>query len=196
MSLFGEALRAGLQPCSYSLLILALVVMGMRGGQSRLPALAVFYVAATMFAWIPFVDVNPLLDNRLTGTVGLFAGLALVAWPTKRARSTGLSGAALVGAFAGATWLPCVGRELGTILTAATKNPWPGLAGLTLYLFGVLWIALLAAVVADFVPSARRVLDRPATIMTFGLLGGGLTLAVALDLYPLVLSRLARLSSL
>ena len=199
MSLVGEALRAGLQPCSYSLLILAVVVLGLRAPRRLLPAFGVYFAATALFAWIPFVGVNPLLDGRFAGTVGLLAGLILAGWHTHVRTAPGwlgMAGVALVGAFAGATWLPCVGRELGTVLTAATRDPWPGLAGLVPYLLGTMWIALVAAIVADFAPPVRRALETAPAINTFRVLGGLLVLAVAVDLYPLLLSNLARLSSL
>ena len=199
MSLVGEAIRAGLQPCSYSLLILALVVLGLRAQRPRLPAFAVYYAATTLFAWIPFVGVNPLVDGRIAGTLALLAGLVLAGWHTTGRDApavVGMVGVALVGAFAGATWLPCVGPELGTVLTATTTDPWPGLQGLALYLLGAMWIALVAAIVGDYAPPVRRALKRPPAINTFRVLGGILVLTVAVDLYPLLLSHLAGLSAL
>ena len=199
MSLVGEAIRAGLQPCSYSLLILALVVLGLRGRRARLPGLGVYYAATILFAWIPFVGVNPLLDGRIAGTLALLAGLLLAGWrATGRDNSpaVGLAGVAVVGAFAGATWLPCVGRELGAVLTAATTDPWPGLVGLAVYLLGAMWIALVATVIGDYVPPIRRALEKQSVINGFRVVGGAIVLTVAVDLYPLLLSHLARLSSL
>lgn len=199
MSLLGEAVRAALQPCSFSLLILSVVVLGLRGPRPRLPALGVFYAAVTMFAWIPFVAVNPLLDGRLAGTIGLLAGLVLAGWHThgrEAANWPGMLGVALVGAFAGATWLPCVGRELGAVLTAATRDPWPSLPGLGLYLLGTMWVVIVLVVIADYTPRLRRFLDNARVVIGFRIVGGIVVLAVAVDLYPTLLSHLARISSL
>lgn len=199
MSLLGEAIRAGLQPCTYSLLILAVVVIGLRAQRPRLPALGVFYAATTLFAWIPFIGVNPLLDGRLAGTIGLLAGMLLAGWLT-HGRSVpawpGLVGVALVGAFAGATWLPCVGRELGAVLTAATRDPWPGLPGLALYLLGTMWVTVVLAAIADYTPRVPRALASARVLNGFRVAGAIIVLTVATDLYPTVLSHLARLSSL
>ena len=199
MSLLGEAVRAALQPCSYSILILAVVVLGLRGPRPRVPALGVFYAATVLAAWIPFVGVDPLVDGRLAGTIALLAGLVLAGWHRKGKDAptvVGMVGVALVGAFAGATWIPCVGRELGTVLTAATRDPWPGLAGLALYLLGTMWIALVAAIVSDYAPPVRRFLENARVVIGFRVVGTIVVVAVAVDLYPTVLSHLARISSL
>jgi len=199
VSLLGEAIRAALQPCSYSLLILGLVVLGVRGPAARLPALGTYYAAVTIFAWIPFVDLNPMLDGRVAGTIGLLTGLVMAGWNTYGSRASdwlGMVGVALVGAFAGATWLPCVGRELGAVLTSATRDPWSGLPGLALYLLGVIWVMAVLAAIADYTPSVRRLLENPRVLNSFRILGATIVLAVAIDLYPNLLGHLARLSSL
>ena len=199
MSLLGEAVRAGFQPCSYSLLILALVILGLRGNRSRLPALAIFWIGATLFAWIPFVGINPLLDGRIAGTVALIVGLVLTGRKTAGTRTSdavGMVGVAIVGAFAGATWLPCVGAELGSVLTAATTDPGPGLVGLAVYLIGVMWVVAVLAAIADYTAPVRRKLERPTVITVFRVLGGLIAVTVAIDVYPLLLSHLARVSSL
>ena len=198
MSLLGEAIRAGFQPCSYSVLILGLVALGMRGQRSRLPALAIFYLAVALFAWIPFVGVNPLLDGRIAGTVALAAGVILINWDSegRAPRAARMAGVAVFGGFAGATWLPCVGRELGSVLTAATTDPWPGLAGLAFYLLGVMSVLAVATPLTDHTPSIRRFLAKQRVVYAFRALGGIIALTVAVDLFPLALSHLARLSSL
>ena len=199
MSLLGEAVRAALQPCSFSLVILSVVVLGLRGPRRRTPALGVFFAATALVAWIPFVGVNPLLDGRLAGTIGLLAGLVLAGWHTYRPEAPGwpgMAGVALVGAFAGATWLPCVGEELGSVLTAATRDPWPGLPALALYLLGTMWVVIALAAIADHAPLVRRFLESARVVIGFRVVGAILALTVAVDLYPTVLSHLARISAL
>ena len=200
MSLLGEAIRAGFQPCSYSLLILALVVLGLRGERSRIPTFAVYYISATVFAWIPFAGISPspVVDGRVAGAVALVVGLILAGWKTvgrTTSATAGMAGVAMVGAFAGATWVPCVGPELGSVLTAALSDPGPGLAGLALYLLGVMWVAAVLAGIADYAPPVRRVLEERTSTTVFRILGGLIAVTVAVDLYPLLLSHLARLSS-
>lgn len=198
MILLDEAIRAGFQPCSYSLHILALVVLGMRGTRDRLPVLAVYYLAMSVFAWIPFLGVDPLFDGRIAGVVGLAAGLGLIGWddPGSRAALARMGGAGLVGAFAGATWLPCVGPELGAILTDALRDPWPGLGGVALYLLGVMIAPGILAAISDYVPPIRQALAKRSVVYTFRALGAAIVLSVATGFYPLLLGHLARISSL
>ncbi len=198
MILLDEAIRAGFQPCSYSLHILALVVLGMRGDRDRLPVLSVYYLAMSVFAWIPFLGVDPLFDGRIAGVIGLALGLGLISrnqsgWVPALAR---MGGAGLVGAFAGATWRPCVGPELGSILTAALRDAWPGLAGVALYLLGVMIAPGILAALSDHIPSIRQALARRPVVHAFRFVGGAIVLSVATGFFPHLLSYLARISSL
>lgn len=204
MSLLFEGVRASFLACSYSLHIMALAVIALWGVRPRLPAWAVFYASAVCFAWIPFAGVNPVVDGRLAGTIAVAGGLFLVdrrgagageraGWGLRDAG--GLAGAALAGAFAGAVWLPCVGPELGRVLTSAVSDPGPGLGGLAVYLLGAMWPALALAAGADFSPSLNRMLEGRAARTAFRAAGALVAAAVAFGLYPSILSALARWSS-
>lgn len=204
MSLLFEAVRAAFLACSYSLHIMALAVIALWGVRPRLPAWAVFYASAVVFAWIPFAGVNPVVDGRWAGTIAVAGGLFLVdrrgagageraGWGLRDAG--GLAGAALAGAFAGAVWLPCVGPELGRVLTSAVSDPGPGLGGLAVYLLGAMWPTLALAAGADFSPSLNRMLEGRAARTAFRAAGALVAAAVAFGFYPSVLSALARWSS-
>lgn len=204
MSLLFEAVRAAFQACSYPLHIPALAVVALWGVRPRLPAWAVFYSSAVLFAWIPFAGVNPVVDGRYAGAAALAGGLFLVdrrgaaaqeggGWGLREAG--GLAGAALAGAFAGAVWLPCVGPELGRVLTSAVSDPGPGLGGLAVYLLGVMWPTAALAAAADHIPSLRRMLEGRAARAAFRAAGALIAAAVAFGLYPSVLSALAKWSS-
>ena len=232
MSLLFEAVRAAFQACSYPLHIPALAVVVLWGVRPRLPAWAVFYASAAVFAWIPFAGVNPVVDGRWAGAAALAGGLFLVdrrgaaAHETRAAgrrpahpvggpppvsapapgrpagrggwgvrEAGGLAGAALAGAFAGAVWLPCVGPELGLVLTSAVSDPGPGLGGLALYLLGVMWPTAALAAAADHLPPLRRVMEGRAARAAFRAAGALIAAAVAFGLYPAVLSDLAKWSS-
>lgn len=204
MRLLFEAGRAAFQACSYSLHILALAVIGLWGVRPRLPAWAVFYAFTVVFAWVPFAEVNPVVDGRLAGAAALAGGLFLIdrrgveaggraGWGIREAG--GLAGAALAGAFAGAVWLPCVGPELGRVLTSAASDPGPGLAGLAVYLLGVMWPTAALAAGADCSPSFRGMLEGRTARIAFRTAGGLTAASVAAGLYPAILSALARWSS-
>lgn len=205
MSLLFEAVRASFLACSYSLHIMALAVIALWGVRPRLPAWAVFYASAVCFAWIPFAGVNPVVDGRWAGAAAVAGGLFLVdrrgagaadgAGRRLLRDAGGLAGAALAGAFAGAVWLPCVGPELGRVLTSAVSDPGPGLGGLAVYLLGAMWPALALAAGADFSPSLNRMLEGRAARTAFRAAGALVAAAVAFGLYPSILSALARWST-
>lgn len=192
MSLLVEALRSGLLPCSYSILLPALVLLGLRQQGERGVVLGLFYLATVLLAWLPLAGVDLMLDHRLGGAVILGAGLALTA---SRFRA-GAGGAALVGAFAGATWLPCVGRELGSVLTRGLAEPSSAVLPMALYLAGVMvpsaLIYLLAAKDAGF----RNFLARPRVKTGFKVVAALLPVAVVTGGYDRLVGELARLSNL
>jgi len=119
VSLLVEALRSALLPCSYSILLMALVLLGLRRRGERAEVLGLFYLGTVLLAWLPLAGVNLMLDHRLGGAAVLAAGLALTAGRFR----AGSGGAVLVGAFAGATWVPCVGPQLGSVLTSGLAEP-------------------------------------------------------------------------
>ena len=85
-------------------------------------------------------------------TLLVLGGLGLALMVSNR--PAGLGAAALVGTFAGATWLPCVGAELGTVLTDAQNEPASAILPMGVYLVGVMIplvaiMALLAYVSGD-----------------------------------------------
>lgn len=205
MNLLFEAARAAFLACSYSLHIMALAVIALWGVRPRLPAWGVFYASTVVFAWIPFAEVDPVVDGRWAGAAAVAGGLFLVdrrgagaAEGTGRGAlryAGGLAGAALAGAFAGAVWLPCVGPELGLVLTSAVSDPGPGLGGLAVYLLGAMWPTLALAAGADIFPSFSQILEGRAARTAFRAAGALIAAAVAFGLYPSILSALAQWSS-
>ena len=192
MSLLVEALRSGLLPCSYSILLLALVLLGLRQQGDRGVVLGLFYLATVLLAWLPLAGVNLMLDHRLVGAVVLGAGLALAAGRFR----AGSGGAALVGAFAGATWLPCVGPGLGSVLTRGLAEPAGAILPMALYLAGVMvpsaLIYLLSAKDAGF----RDFLARPRVRTGFKVAAALLPVGVVTGAYDRLVGELARLSNL
>lgn len=192
MSLLVEAFRSGLLPCSWSILLLALLLLGLRKQGERGEVLGLFYLATVLLAWLPLAGVNLMLDHRLGGAAALAAGLALTAGRFR----AGVGGAALVGAFAGATWVPCVGPELGSVLTRGLAEPSTAVLPLALYLAGVMvpsaLIYLLAAKDAGF----QRLLERPRIRIGFKVVAALLPVAVATGVHGRLVGELARLSNL
>lgn len=192
MSLLVEALRSGLLPCSYSILVMALLLLGLRKQGERAEALGLFYLATVLLAWLPLAGVDLMLDHRLGGSAVLGAGLALTA---SRFRA-GAGGAALVGAFAGGTWLPCVGPELGSVLTRGLVEPSTAVLPLALYLAGVMVPSALIYLLVAKGTGFRSFLARPRVRIGFQLVAALMPFAVVTGGYDRLVGELARLSNL
>ena len=82
MSLLIEALRSALLPCSYSILLMAVVLLGLRKRGERAEVLGLFYLGTVLLAWLPLAGVNLMLDHRLGG-----AAVLAPAWLWPRGRS-------------------------------------------------------------------------------------------------------------
>ncbi len=192
MSLLIEALRSALLPCSYSILLMALVLLGLRKRGERAEVLGLFYLGTVLLAWLPLAGVNLMLDHRLGGAAVLAAGLALTAGRFR----AGSGGAVLVGAFAGATWVPCVGPQLGSVLTRGLAEPAGAVLPMALYVAGVMvpsaLIYLLAAKDAGF----AKLLERPRVRTGFKVVAVLIPVAVATGAYERLAGELARLSNL
>ena len=192
MSLLVEALRSGLLPCSYSILLPALLLLGLRKQGERCEVLGLFYPATVLLAWLPLAGFDLMLDHRLGGAAVLGVGLALTA---SRFR-VGAGGPALVGAFAGATWLPCVGPELGSVLTRGLVEPATAVLPLALYLAGVMVPSALIYLLAAKDTGFRSFLARPRVRLGFQAAAALLPVAVVTGGYDRLVGELARLSNL
>jgi len=136
MSLFGEAIRSAFLPCSFALLIPAVVVTALSRSSTLLATVGVYLTAASLLAWLPFIRVTTPLDHNLGGAIALGAGLTI--FLKTRGLGASLGAGALLGAFAGSTWLPCVGAEFGGILNSGLEQPSSALIPMLIYVLGVL----------------------------------------------------------
>lgn len=164
---FSEAIRATVQPCTLLLVLPALIMAVLTRG--RWPAFAATCFAAVAGGWLFVANVVALSGAtlRLSGAVVgavillmLFAPRAapLMTW-LRWADSDGAraAGAGVVMFIATQWWRPCIGSELGQILTDARDGMWPVLLPMAAYMLGAM-VPVLAVVlvmrVADPQPSA------------------------------------------
>ena len=194
MGLMAEAIRSAFLPCSFALLIPALVLIGISRAQERTPTLGVFAAAAALFAWLPFLDLPVLVDTNLGGAMALAAGMFVIT--THRGLGPTLLGGMLVGAFAGSTWIPCVGSEFGTILNRGVECPITALAPMTLYVIGVLVPAIVVLALIEFIPGVGTLAEAPAVLWSAIAVGVLLAGIVLFGRYTSLLSELARRSTL
>lgn len=156
MTLFAEGIRSGVLPCSYSILVVGLVLLVLRK-RERVGVLGVFAGFTILSAWIAVAGVSNALAGRAVAVLLVIGGLSLALWVNRR--PAGLGAAALLGTFAGANWLPCVGEELGNVLNTAQDEPAGTLLLLAVYLVGVMIPLVAVVAVLGYAPAVRRLAD-------------------------------------
>ena len=161
---FAEAVRATTQPCT--LLLVALPTFAVLATRGRWMPLAGALVGAVLGGWLFMANVVALTDTQLR-VCGLIAAGTIVAlivapydvslqWGADRRVQTGVAGGlALLGTLRSR---PCVGEELGAILTGAANDGLVGeLLGMTAYMIGAMVpVGLVALVVRAIDPSERQ----------------------------------------
>ena len=75
MSLFAEAMRSAFLPCSFAILVPALVVVVIGGTRTRVAMLGIYLGAASLFAWFPFLRFATPLDHNVGGAMTLGVGV-------------------------------------------------------------------------------------------------------------------------
>jgi len=110
--------------------------------------------------------------------------------------AAGSGGAVLVGAFAGATWVPCVGPQLGSVLTSGLAEPVGAVLPMALYLAGVMVPSALIYLWAAKDAGFANFLERPRVKTGFKVVAVLIPVAVATGAYDRLVGELARLSNL
>ncbi len=195
-----EGVVAAAQPCSLALVVPAAgaTVLGGRLGGAVAAAL---WLTATLAAWAQAALLLDVGAGWVTGAVlagAVLGGLWLLlrdppGWPSGATRPLG---GALVGLGAGLLWRPCVGPELGEVLTAAPDDPAGQVIRFGVYMAGLL--AVTAALAA--LPVLHRRVEATLTGPAGRLLAATPVLVLAVVLatgrYEQVIGRLVQLSGL
>lgn len=163
---FFEAIRATVQPCTLLLLappiIMAIVTRG------RWTAFAATCVGAVLGGWLFIANVVALdgWQLQLSGALAAAAiGALLIAPSVPRLRWVTTTNAqpAIAGSVtfvATLWWRPCIGEELGAILTGARNGVVGELPGITAYMLGAMMpvlgvVLVVRAIDASAVPARR-----------------------------------------
>lgn len=179
---FLEGLAQSVLPCSWLILLSALLVGTATGRPTRIVTYAGSMVG---FIWLA-------VSGWLSPPVWL-AGLFLLAAAFSWWRwGPGPAQTALVGAGVAWAWQPCVGEELGRALNLAQQDPVAALPGLAAFILGVMSVGLIVGAAIRLVLGRRglEVPRWPAPVVV-GVLG----LLMVTDLYGAVASTLARWST-
>jgi len=195
LSAGAEGLRAVAQPCS--LTVLVPVVFAAIAARGRWAAVGGALLAGVFGGWVYVAGWYQPGDGaeQLSGVVMLagLVGLVVATW-----RELAVPPAATAAIAAGVTliattwWRPCVGPELGAMLTRAPGNPWSQLLPTAAFMTGMLVPVLVVGLLATLWPLPTRVAG-PVTAggaVVAGVLAG----AVALGHRDAVVSELVRLT--
>ena len=179
---FAEAIRATTQPCTLLLVALPLTMAVITRG--RWAPFAAMCVGAVLGGWLFIANVVVLSDTwlRLSGLLVASILAILLAAPVVNglgwADRAGVRAAAAgaVTFIATLWWRPCIGSELGTILTASRNGLAAQLPGITAYMLGAM-VPVLAVVLVmraiELTPPRAQVVSRVAGLV-------GLVVAAAL----------------
>ncbi len=179
LAAFAEAIRATTQPCTLLLLLPAIVMAILSRG--RWPAFAAICVGAVLGGWLFIANVIALdaWQLQLSGAfVAALIALALVAPYVHQLNLAATPGvqsatAGVVTFVATLWWRPCIGEELGAILTGARAGVPGELPGITAYMLGTM-VPVLAVVLV-----VRAIDPSPTTTRRLGWCAGGVGLVVA-----------------
>ena len=162
--------------------------------------IAVFYVFQVLDVTVFHANLD--LVNRIAGAVIIVMALQTLGvfrfgflMRDRRVHVTpayGVPGAFLLGLTFAAGWTPCLGPQLGAILTVAQNGDFGGLPFMLLYCAGLAVPFLLVAVLADRLQGAIRAVNRHLGVIN--LIAGGILLVFGLLLATGRLTVLSNLS--
>lgn len=160
MQLLLEGIESLKLACSIILLVPAVGII--LTGRRHAPLLTAVWIATVVVvAWARFATwwITPATNPGHLALGLLTAALGVAAW--KRPH-LGLDIAATIAVAVLATWawVPCVGRELGSILNEARFEPWGELAPTAVYFIGLFLVLIVAAALPVMVPAINKIIDR------------------------------------
>ncbi|HUZ69477.1 MAG TPA: cytochrome c biogenesis protein CcdA [Candidatus Saccharimonadales bacterium] len=137
--------------------------------------IAEYYLLEGVLA-ITVFQRNLDLVNRIAGAIIMVLALQTMGvlrfgWLARERRfhvpvSSGATGGLLLGLTFAAGWLPCLGPQLGAILTIAQNREFGGLPFMVLYCLGLAVPFLLVAVLADRLQGVFRSVNRHLRIIS------------------------------
>ncbi len=197
LAAFAEALRATWQPCTLVLVLPPLAAVVLTRG--RWAPLAATMVGAVVGGWVFAANVVFLsgLRLQLTGVL-VAAALGVLAAATFRVGPTWMRNPTTQGLLAGLVaftaalwWRPCVGNELGTILsTAANDSLGSALPGMTAYMLGAMTPIALVGLALHALSPPRQAMQWIGG--TAAIVGVGFSALLVADRHSDIVSTLTR----
>lgn len=194
LDLLIEGFESALLPCSFVVLVPgAAVVIASR--QESTPAFIGFFIGLIALSFWRFSGRGADLPTTIVALL-LAAAVVLVAIPLVRRLNivTG-AGGLLVGAAAGALWVPCVAIQFADLLNGLPeRTPVVGVALLVVYVVGVIAPLFALAAALYLIPNPTLILARPVMLVV----GCGtlaiIALATAAGFSDEIIGRLVELS--
>jgi cytochrome c biogenesis protein CcdA len=177
-------------PCSFGLVVPGLLAL-LLAKRSALAAVVTLAVVAALTAWARaagFVDDVPI------ALLVVLVPVAVLVLRRDRPASEAVGGG-LLGVVAGATWMPCVGEQLGVILTTAPREPLAQLVPLTVYVVGVLAVVIALALLPVLAAPVDRHRGHRAVVGVGVALAAVVTVALAAGRYTDVLATFAQIGT-
>jgi uncharacterized membrane protein required for colicin V production len=176
---FAEAIRATTQPCTLLLLLPSLIMAVVTRG--RWASFVAMCVAAVLGGWLFLANVVAFSDVQLqlSGVLVLIVLTTLLVapvvswlgWAEQPATQTAAAG--FVTFVATQWWRPCIGSELGSILTASRDGLAGQLPGMAAYMLGAMVPVLVVVLII------RSIDPSPRTALVAGRVAGVAGLIVA-----------------
>lgn len=164
LNLFGEGIESILLPCSWIVVIPAVVMT--IAGRHRTSLVMICLVAVSAFvAWLRFAGWWFAVPNGLTQVAlgMLIIILSIAAWRFDR----GVADAALSAAVATATvwtWIPCVGPHLGDLLNESQSDPVNHIGGTLAFVLGLSVPSILIFAVGLVWPATIEKINTPRVV--------------------------------
>jgi len=179
LAAFAEAIRATTQPCTLLLLLPALVMAAIT--QGRWAPFVAICIGAVLGGWLFVANVVAVSDGALQISGVLVGALIILAITSPSVpwlrwadhRNIGTTTAGVVGFVATLWWRPCIGTELGSILTSARDGVAGQFPGISAYMLGTM-MPVLAAVLL-----VRAIDPAPETTRRVTWVAGGIGVVVA-----------------
>jgi hypothetical protein len=160
---FAEAIRATTQPCTLLLLLPSLIMAVVTRG--RWAPFVAMCVAAVLGGWLLLANVVALTDIQLQvsgvlvvivlATLLVAPAVSWLRWAERPPAPTVAAG--FVTFVATQWWRPCIGSELGSLLTASRDGLVGPLPGMAAYMLGAMVPVLVVVLIIRSIDPSPRI---------------------------------------
>lgn len=192
-----EGVRSVVLPCTIALILPGIVVV-LAGVGRAVTVGSAYLVSTAVVIWLRSVGWfvwDPMGAGALVAAALVLAGVIALWWGAREGddpvrMAVAATGSAVTGLVAATIWLPCVGPELGDLLSRARAEPWSVALPLMAFVVGALVPVIAAVAVVGLVGPQRNARLAPVGLV----LGVSLAVLIALGRHDDVAATLYRWS--